>query len=95
MNSNTFSRIYDPNRLLDTVKERLGIDNDKALSRKLLIAKPVISNIRAGHVPLGASMLLGISESTGTSVDELRRILGDRRATLRLSFVRATPGAYR
>ncbi len=75
---------YDPNRLLDALMKRLGLTSDKALSRKLQVARNVITNIRAGRLPIGASMLLWMAECAGTSIDELRRILGDRRAKSRL-----------
>lgn len=75
---------YDPNHLLDTLMQHLGIDNDGALSRRLKIAREVIGNIRRGTVPVCASMLLWMQEASGIDVTELRRLLGDRRAKYRL-----------
>jgi len=80
----TFSS-YNPNKLLNTVNARLGVTSDGALSRKLKVARNVISDIRAGRLQVGGSMLLWLHEATGLSVDELRRLMGDRRAKCRLS----------
>ena len=77
---------YDPNLLLDTLMHHLGIDSDGALSRRLKVAREVISSIRRGTMPVCASMLLWMHEATGIGIDELRRIMGDRRGKCRLSF---------
>ena len=77
---------YDPNRLLDTVAERLGISGDRMLSRMLQLSLQVIGGIRSGRLPVRASILLAIAECVGTSVDELRHILGDRRSKARMTF---------
>jgi len=62
---------------------RLGLQSDVALSRRLKIARHVIGNIRAGRLQIGGSMLLWMHEATGISIDELRRLMGDRRAKCR------------
>lgn len=77
---------YDPNHLLDTLMKHLGIDNDGALARRLKVARDVINDIRAGTMPVGASMLLWIQEVSGIDVAELRRLMGDRRARYRLGI---------
>lgn len=76
---------YDPNRLLDSVMQRLGLNSDRELSRKLHVTLQVIARIRSGRLPIGASMLLWMSDCTGASISELRYILGDRRAKARLN----------
>jgi hypothetical protein len=86
----TFSP-YNPHKLLNTVIARLGVTSDTALSRKLKVARSVISDIRDGRVQVGGSMLLWMHEATGLSVDELRRLMGDRRAKCRLSVPVLTP----
>jgi hypothetical protein len=85
MNQQAIRKSYDPNRLLDIVMERLGINNDRDLSHKLQLARKVVINIRNGCLPIGASMLLWMSESTGISLNELRHILGDQRRKFRLN----------
>lgn len=86
---------YDPNLLLNALIARLGLASDGALSRKLKVAKDVIGDIRAGRIQIGGSMLLWMQEATGISVDELRRLMGDRRAKTRLNvaFVSSRAGA--
>lgn len=76
---------YNPNQLLNTVRARLGLASDGALSRKLKVARDVIGDIRAGRLQVCGSMLIWINEATGISIDELRRLMGDRRAKCRLS----------
>ncbi|RZI40305.1 hypothetical protein EGT07_24830 [Herbaspirillum sp. HC18] len=82
---------YDPNRLLDTLLERLNLKNDAALSRTLGVAPPVISKIRHGRLPVGASMLVRMHEETGLNIRELRDLMGDRRNRLRISNVEGLP----
>ena len=48
---------YNPNQLLDTLRERMKLKNDAALSRALEVAPPVISKIRHRTLPVGASLL--------------------------------------
>jgi len=76
---------YDPNLLLNTVNARLGLPSDRALSRKLKVARDVIDDIRAGRIKICGSMLLWMHEATGMSIEELRRLMGDRRLKCRLS----------
>jgi hypothetical protein len=74
---------YNPAALLDALAQRLQLNGDHALSRKLKVAKHVLANIRRGTLPICASMLLWMHEASGISIDELRRLMGDRRATCR------------
>lgn len=78
---------YNPARLLDALLQHLNLDNDGALSRRLHVASHVIQSIRRGDLPVGASMLLWMHETSGLSIDELRDLLGDRRATCRPAHV--------
>ena len=75
---------YDPNRLLDTLLNWLELSNDKELSRHLRVSSQIVSSIRAGRLVLRASILSWMAECTGRSIDELRRVLGDRRSKVRL-----------
>jgi hypothetical protein len=76
---------YDPNRLLDTLIEKLHLKNDAALSRALEVAPPVISKIRHRRLPVGASLLIRMHEVSELSIVELRYLMGDRRAKFRIS----------
>lgn len=82
---NLEQRQYDPNYLLDTLIQKLGIKNDAALSRALEVAPPVISKIRHNRLPVGASLLIRMHEVSEMSIRELRQLMGDRRAKFRIS----------
>jgi hypothetical protein len=82
---------YDPSRLLDTLRERMQLKNDAALSRALEVAPPVISKIRHRALPVGASMLIRMHEVTELSIRELRDLMGDRRTKYRISDVQGKP----
>jgi hypothetical protein len=82
---------YDPNHLLDTLLEKMKLKNDAALSRMLEVAPPVISKIRHRRLPIGASLLIRIHETTGMSIRELRDLMGDRRTKYRLSDAQGKP----
>ena len=76
---------YDPNNLLDTLIDKLHLKNDAALSRALEVAPPVISKIRHGRLPVGASLLIRMHEVSDLSIRELRTLMGDRREKFRIS----------
>ncbi len=76
---------YDPNRLLDALIEQLQLKNDAALSRALEVAPPIISKIRHRTMPVGASILIRMTEISGLEIGQLRAILGDRRGKFRIS----------
>ena len=76
---------YNPDNLLDTLRTKLHIKNDAALSRALEVAPPVISKIRHRRVPVGASLLIRMHEISNLSIEDLRGYMGDRRAKYRIS----------
>jgi hypothetical protein len=78
-------RDYNPNRLLDTLIEKLRLKNDAALSRALEVAPPVISKIRHNRLPVGASLLIRMHEVSDMSIRDLRFLMGDRRMKFRIS----------
>ena len=82
---------YDPNLLLDTLRERMQLKNDAALSRALEVAPPVISKIRHRTLPVGASLLIRMHEVTQMSIRDLRDLMGDRRTKYRLSDAQGKP----
>jgi plasmid maintenance system antidote protein VapI len=82
---------YDPNRLLDTMRERLHLKNDAALSRALEVHPPLISKIRHRRLPVSASLLVRMNELTGLSIRELRNVMGDRRKKFRISEAEGRP----
>lgn len=82
---------YQPNRLLDTLISDLHLKNDAALCRTLQIGPPLISKIRHGRLPVSASILIRMHETTGRSIRELRQVLGDRRAKYRFGDIMGKP----
>jgi len=84
MNNATQEVQYDPNNLLDSLLNRLRLKNDAALSRALEVAPPVISKIRHGRLPVGASMLIRMHEVSALSIRDLRDLMGDRRVKHRV-----------
>lgn len=85
MSQSNVSRPYDPNRLLDTLWEWLGISSDRVLSAILHVSPQVIRNLRSGRLPVRASILLMMAECVGRGIAELRHVLGDRRRKARMS----------
>lgn len=82
---------YDPSHLLDTLRERMQLKNDAALSRLLEVAPPVISKIRHRALPVGASLLIRMHEVTKLSIGDLRALMGDRRKNYRFSDAQGKP----
>jgi hypothetical protein len=81
---------YDPNHLLDVVMYHLGLKSDGALALHLKLARAVIHNIRARRTPVSATITLLLHHATGLSVDDLRALMGDRRAKFRLATCHAS-----
>jgi len=67
--------VYDPNRVLDAIIQKLRLKNDAALSRVLEVAPPVISKIRHNTLPIGATILLRMHEVSDFSIRELRALM--------------------
>jgi len=82
---------YNPNLLLDTLRERMQLKNDAALSRALEVAPPVISKIRHRTLLVGASLLIRMHEVTQMSIRDLRDLMGDRRTKYRISDAQGKP----
>lgn len=61
-------------KLLDAVTAKLDLKNDAALSRALEVAPPVISKIRHGRLPVGATLLIRMHEVTDIAIRELKAI---------------------
>jgi hypothetical protein len=82
---NMTDQSYNPNRLLDALIERMNVESDSGLSKKLKVAKHVIADMRRGNLHIGASMIMWMHEATGLSINELRSLLGDRRLKFRVA----------
>lgn len=85
------NRDYNPDRLLDVLRENLRVKNDAALARMLEVAAPVISKIRHRRLPIGGALLIRMHEVAGLSITDLRFLMGDRRGKFRISDVQGRP----
>ncbi|MQA40741.1 helix-turn-helix domain-containing protein [Rugamonas aquatica] len=70
---------YNPDVLLDTIKDRLGLKNDAALAKRLGIAAPIISKIRHRRQEVSSDVLISMHEETKLSIRDLRFLSGDFR----------------
>lgn len=61
---------------IDLLINTMTLKNDAALSRVLEVAPPVISKIRHGRLPVGASLLISAHEESGLSIHEMKTVLG-------------------
>lgn len=77
---------YDPNRLMDALKDMLHLDSDSALSEVLEVPPLLISHIRYRNYPVAPSVLIRMHDITHMPIQELRDIMGDRRKTVRTSY---------
>jgi hypothetical protein len=69
------------NEFLDLLIKTMKLKNDAALSRVLEVAPPVISKIRHGTLPVGATLLIGAHEESGLSIREMKAVLGMSKVT--------------
>lgn len=86
MDAHSVPAKYDPNRLLNVLIERLRLASDRELAQKLQVSYKLLAKLRSGDLTISPSMLLWMAECADTSIEELRSILGDRRARGRLRY---------
>ena len=84
-NEQSSSAGYDPNRLLDALIHKLRLKNDAALSRALDVNPPVLSKIRHGTLPVGASLIIRMQDVSNFSLKKVRALMGDRRERFRVA----------
>jgi plasmid maintenance system antidote protein VapI len=77
--------VYNPDNLLKTLLERLGLKSNVALCRVLDITPPLINKIRRGKSEVSAPLLIRMHDISGMSIKELRQLMGDRRRKFRIS----------
>jgi hypothetical protein len=85
--SSKFRFAYDPNRLFDALINHLAVQNDSALGKRLGISSLIILKIRQLAQPVSGTLLILIEERTRFTLSQLRRFMGDRRQTIRISRV--------
>jgi plasmid maintenance system antidote protein VapI len=65
---------FVPNKLLDTLIERMNLKNDAELCRVLEVQPPIISKIRHRKLAVGATILLRMHEKSDMSIRELKEL---------------------
>lgn len=76
--------MYNPSALIDAMIQRLQVKNDAKLCALLGVSPPVISKVRNGKLPVGASLLIRMHEVSNLTIKELRDLMGDRRERFRV-----------
>lgn len=61
--------------LFDEIMNKFSLKNDAALAEMLYVRAPVISKIRHGKMPVGASLIIKAHEATGWSIQTLKGLL--------------------
>ena len=65
---------FVPNKLLDTLIERMQLKNDAELCRVLEVQPPIISKIRHRKLNVGATILLRMHEKSNIPIRELKEL---------------------
>lgn len=65
---------FVPNKLLDTLIEKMKLKNDAELCRVLEVQPPIISKIRHRKLAVGATILLRMHEKSDISIKELKEL---------------------
>jgi hypothetical protein len=65
---------FVPNKLLDTLIEKLHLKNDAELCRVLEVQPPIISKIRHRKLNVGATILLRMHEKSTIPIRELKEL---------------------
>jgi hypothetical protein len=84
--SSTVNDDYDPGLLLNALLDRMQLTEDTELAKRLRIDKRLLAKIRERRLQISGSMLMLMQEASGITIAELRRILGDRRSTSRMTY---------
>src|SRR6476660_2231148 len=65
---------FVPNKLLDTLIERMRLKNDAELCRVLEVQPPIISKIRHRKLNVGPTILLRMHEKSNSPIGELKEL---------------------
>ncbi|MFL6675735.1 MAG: hypothetical protein ACJ8LG_20875 [Massilia sp.] len=65
---------FVPNKLLDTLIQKLHLKNDAELCRVLEVQPPIISKIRHRKLNVGATILLRMHEKSNIPIRELKEL---------------------
>jgi len=62
-------------KLFDALKAEFNIASDRKLAEVLGVKPPVISKIRCGKLPVGATLILRAHEEMGIEVTRIRELI--------------------
>lgn len=65
---------FVPNKLLDTLIEKMKLKNDAELCRVLEVQPPIVSKIRHRKLAVGATILLRMHEKSELPIKELKEL---------------------
>jgi hypothetical protein len=68
---------FKPNKLLDTLIQRMHLKNDAELCRVLEVQPPIISKIRHRKLNVGATILLRMHEKSEIPIAELKDLANE------------------
>ena len=68
---------FVPNKLLDTLINKLQLKNDAELCRVLEVQPPIISKIRHRKLAVGATILLRMHEKSELPIKELKALCSE------------------
>ncbi len=61
-------------KLLDYLKEKFNVKNDRQLAMEIGISHPTISRIRCGHKKVSAEMIIAVHEKYGMTIAEIKEL---------------------
>ncbi len=70
---------YNPEKFIDGLIARLGVQSSSALARQVGLSPSVISKVRHQRLAISGEILLKIHDATDIPIRELRRMMGDQR----------------
>jgi transcriptional regulator with XRE-family HTH domain len=61
-------------KLLDHLKEKFNVKNDRQLAIEMGISHPTISRIRRGHKKASAEVIIAVHEKYGIPIAEIKQL---------------------
>ena len=65
--------------LLDEIVDKFSLKNDAALAKFLDLNPPVISKMRHGTLPFGATMIITVHERTDWSIASIKKMIASKK----------------
>jgi len=63
-----------PFRLFDYLLDTYQLRNDRELAQELGVRSSYVSRVRHGHLPVSASLILGIHDAFGLEIHEIKAL---------------------